>query len=346
MILSKLKLENFRNHLQLEQELGLLNVIIGRNGSGKSNILEAIFVLSSCRSFREEDKKNLVNFESAFARVSSGDLEVFIQKEPMLLLRSRERGVNRKQSDYIGLLKSVVFSPETISLIGGAPKQRRRFLDLMISQGNREYLRALIGYEKVRHERNSLLQQVAEGKSKANELDFWDNELVKFGQIILFERQNAIECLNKQLDSLYRTISGKETETLSIQYENSCTGEEMRTKIEKNRQREIWAGHSLFGPHRDDLIFLLNTYNVNNYASRGETKSVVLALKIAELNYLATDQAERPILLLDDLFSEFDEIRRGHLSEIMKDFQTVITTTDRAQFSKKLLNQSLIIEMS
>ena len=340
-MLKNLKLENFRSHKKFELELAEITALIGENGIGKTNILEAIGLLSFCRSFRDDDKKNLVHFESAFARVCGDDLEIFIQKEPILIFQSKENGVKKKQSEFIGNLRAVVFSPESLLLVTGGPSVRRRFLDIMISQKNRDYLRSLIKYEKVRTERNSLLKRICEGRAKENELDFWDLELVKEGSIIAENRAKVIEDFNKILGPLYNEIAG-DGDKLQIDYPLKYTPETFAALLKENRRYDILSARSNIGPHRDNYSFLLNGHDMANFASRGEIRSAVMAFKIAELQLL-TEKNSKPLLLLDDVFSEFDTDRRAHLGKMICQYQTVITTTDKEHLSVELLKKCKVI---
>jgi len=183
-MLKHIELENFRNHQKFRADLNNTSIFIGLNASGKTSILEAISLVSSGRSFRTDDKKNLVNYNTDYARVVVDTLEIFIQKNPRLLIQAKRAGVKKKLSEFIGTLQSVVFSPETIDIIIGAPADRRRFLDIMISQSDKEYLQALSQYTKVRRQRNGLLELIKQGRAKISELDFWDIELEKYGRII------------------------------------------------------------------------------------------------------------------------------------------------------------------
>jgi len=327
-MIKRIKLENFRNHPKFELELASVTAIIGKNGAGKSNVLEAIHLVSTCRSFREDDKKNLVMIGNSFARVRADDLEVFIQSIPMLLVRSKEKGVSKKQSDFIGRVKSVIFSPEMILLINGSPRLRRRFLDIMISQRERHYLKEIMAFDKVRSERNSLLQKIFDHHAQVDELAFWTDEFVRLGRSITERRLAAILEINKRLSRLYQSVSGESSDSFEIEYLRSAP-EGLAETISQNINREIRAKRSLYGPHRDDLVFHLNDKIMASFASRGECRSAILALKIAELEFLTID-GEKPLLLLDDLFSEFDIERRGHLSRLISDYQTVLTTTDRS----------------
>jgi DNA replication and repair protein RecF len=340
-MLRHLKLENYRNHCKFELVLDKVTVLVGKNGVGKSNVLEAISVLSSCRSFREEDKRNLVNSDCAFGRVQGDNLEVFIQKEPISLMKVKENGIIKKQSAFVGLLKSVVFSPETMALATGSPKIRRKFLDLMVSQKDRDYLASLIDYEKIKVQRNSLLQRIRDGAAYEDELDFWDEGLVKEGKAITKKREQAISFLNNCIGEIYRNISGVSTDSLDITYQKALENLDL---LKENHQKEIWQGRTLFGPHRDDFLINLNNRSAASFASRGEARSVILALKMGELKFLDNEENE-PILLLDDVFSEFDEIRRSHLGKLISDYQTVITTTDKGYLSGWPMGQAKIIEI-
>lgn len=353
-MLKKIKLENFRNHKNLEIELKKTTVLVGKNGVGKSNVLEAVALLSYCRSFRDDDKKNLVLLGADYARITGDSAEIFLQRNPHFLFQAREKGVVRKQTDFIGRLRSVVFSPETMEIITGSPRNRRKFLDIMISQSDRQYLGALVRYEKVRLERNSLLQRIRQNLATVSELEFWDDELVKEGTVVTIARAKAVRYLNQKLSQLYSKISGR-TDLLDLDYIQSAGGDNFLERLKSNRQREIASGHTLIGPHRDDLVFLLNQCNMANFASRGEIRSAILALKIAELEFLAEintsstsskgTQSE-PLLLLDDIFSEFDPERRQLLCNLIESYQTIITTTEKEYLSKSLIKNAKIIEIS
>lgn len=361
-MLKKLVLENFRSYQKYLLDFEMLTVLIGKNGIGKTNILESISLISCGRSFRESDRSSLVNYHSDFARATAeivGEneaftLEIFISKVPRLIVKAKENGVPRKISDFIGKLPSVVFSPETIEIITGAPAERRRFLDIMLSQVDHEYLRALMDYSKTKRQRNSLLQRIGRGEADVHELDFWDSELVSSGKIIETKREQAIEFFSKIVLENYRTISADEAAGLQVKYIRKNSGD-LLEDLCNSREREIAYGGTIYGPHRDDLQFVLNGRNMANFASRGELRSAILATKIAELKFIekirekSPDKFEikvKPILLLDDVFSEFDEFRRTHLGEIISNYQTIITTTDREYLSRELVEKVKIVELN
>lgn len=352
-MLRELTLENFRSHRKVSFELTQTNVFVGRNGIGKTNILEALAMLAHGRSFREEDKRSLINFESNYARIKAGELEIYLENNPRLKMLAKNKGVGRRLADFIGLLPAVVFSPETVDIITGAPKDRRRFLDILISQTDREYLKALSFYTKARRQRNRLLQIIQEGKAGESELDFWDKELSNHAAIINSKREELLVYLADNISDLYKEISGKLEKNLEIIYHQK-SGDDLETKLRENKAREIAIGSTIYGPHRDDLEFRLGGKNMANFASRGELRSAILALKIAELNYLenvfrgskvSKPVVDSPILLLDDIFSEFDEERRRHLSSLISNYQTIITTTEKDQINDLLNDNINMIEL-
>jgi len=413
-MLKHIVLENFRNHKKFCADLNNTSILIGLNATGKTSVLEAISLVSAGRSFRTDDKKSVVNLASDYARVTlwchpheDGDplivdsrlrhaerglrgngrteLEVFIQKNPRLLMQAKERGVKKKLSEFIGTLKSVVFSPETIDIITGAPAERRRFLDIMISQSDKGYLRALSEYTKVRRQRNGLLEMIKHGRSQESDLLFWDKELAKQGIIITQKRIEAVEFLNMTLSKTYQEISGPirhsrpdrestdrsgkllvdprlrgddkkdrtKDQSLVLIYHNS-SGDDLAEKLRHNRAREIAYGATIYGPHRDELEFGLNNTNMQEFASRGELRSAILALKIGEIKFLGqeankTSSLEQkpasPILLLDDIFSEFDAERRSHLNRLILQYQSVITTTDKEHLTEEIFKKAKIIEL-
>lgn len=352
-MIQHLKLENYRNYDKFELDLEKTTVLVGLNGVGKTNVLEAVGLLSFGRSFREEDKKNLVKFETDYARVTGDDLEVFLQRNPRLLMAAKERGVRKKMADFIGTLLTVVFSPETIEIITGSPLERRRFLDVMISQTDREYYLALSAYHKVRKQRNHLLQRIGRGEAGEQELKFWNDELCKSAAIINVKRVNAAKFINELLPALYAKIAGEKGDNFSIVY-LSKSGDDLAKKLAENWMREVAYGATIYGPHRDDLEFYLGTRNMANFASRGEIRSAILALKVAELEFLekhVNDRADReekfasPVLLLDDVFSEFDQERREHLGGLILKYQSLITTTETEHLSAELMKKAKIIEL-
>lgn len=353
-MLRRLSLTNYRNHSKFELELSEITVLVGKNGAGKTNVLESIEILSSCRSFRGDNRLDLIKFDSDYTRVVGDELEVFIQRTPRLLFQVKERGIKRKVADFVGLLPSVVFSPESLEIIIGDPKERRRFLDIVISQKDHKYLRALQDYKKVLTQRNSLLKllqtdgvhstrSARSGQVDESQLDFWDVELVVASKIITDGRRQAVNDFAAMISGFYQTISGQKKSVVELIYHAKAEGD-FAAKLLSKRGIDIAVGLTTSGPHRDDLQFKLNNLEAEKYASRGELRSIIIALKMAELNYL--ENGSKPILLLDDIFSEFDVDHREHLYKLIKNYQTVITTTDREHLSPELLTKASVIEVT
>jgi len=350
-VLRHLSLTNYRNHTKFDLELSEITVLVGKNGAGKTNVLEAIELISSCRSFRGDNRLELIKFGQDFARVVGDELEVFIQRSPRLTFQVKERGIKRKVADFVGLLPSVVFSPESLDIIKGEPKERRRFLDIVISQRDHKYLRALQDYKKILTQRNGLLKilqgegahSTSSGRVDSSQLDFWDDEAAVAAKIITDARKQAALDFSAKINGFYQTISGLKKSIVKIIYHAKAEGD-FAAKLRAKRGIDIAAGLTTSGPHRDDMQFKLDCLEAEKYASRGELRSIVLALKMAELKYL--ENGTPPILLLDDIFSEFDADHRAHLYHLIENYQTVITTTDREHLSAELLTKARVIEVN
>jgi DNA replication and repair protein RecF len=286
-------------------------------------------------------------------RVRGDKLEIFVSRSPRLILKAKINGVAKKAADFIGHLPAVVFSPETIDIISGSPGERRKFLDIMISQIDKEYLISLMNFKKIRQQRNSLLQKIREGLGATNELEFWNGEFVRESKTISTKREEAIKFINDNLPAIYKEISGKETDCVKVEYIKNYEGD-LRGKLAQSLNRDIAYGGTIYGPHRDNLEFKLNGRDMANFASRGEAKSAILALKVTELNFIEKaiknrrnfdEEISEPVLLLDDIFSEFDADRRAHLAKIIERYQSIITTTDKEHLSADLLETAKIIEL-
>lgn len=345
----KLLLKNFRSHKKFELEIGAITVLVGPNGVGKTNVLEAISFISAARSFRVEDKRNLIKSDADFCQIKLGDLETIVSKVPRLVATFKINGAKKRLYDFVGELPSVVFTPESLAIVAGAPVERRRFLDTLLSQVSKKYLKALLEYRQVIQRRNRLLGMIADGQAEARELDFWDEKLCAAAAIIVQERQDLEKFLSSHLPDLYKKISAK-SEKLKIIYKCQMESPSIE-KLQQKRVIEIAARTTIYGPHRDDLIFLIDNKEASNFASRGELRSIVLALKLAELKFLAkmknsgNESKVLPLLLLDDIFSELDKYHRQQIYELIKSYQTVLTTTDLEHLSPELLREAKVVEL-
>lgn len=364
MKILSLKLSNFRSWADYQLDFSDVTIFIGPNGIGKTNIMESVYLASTGRSWRTSHDNEMTNWGQDFSRVTidiekennDHKLELFWSTGEKLIKQLKINDVKHRLIDLLGVVPAVLFSPETIELLNGAPALRRRFLDILLSQTNRQYALNLLEYHKVLRERNKLLSILKNRKGKADpsrlgsqaeadELDFWDGKLVELGIDIISARQEAINYFNKSLSADYEKISGK-PQKLVLRYKASVDPARFAEILIANREREIEQASSAYGAHRDDFLFILDSREVAEFASRGEFRSVILALKMAELEYLSYKIGEKPILLLDDIFSELDADRRMHLAKIVSGQQTIITTTDLDHIEKGLRAKAKIIDLS
>jgi DNA replication and repair protein RecF len=252
-----------------------------------------------------------------------------------------------------------MFTPQDIGLVTGSPLLRRRYLDVTISQVDHQYVRTLAHYNKVLLQRNSLLRQVRDHHARADQLEFWDEEMVKSGAPLLLRRRRAVEELGELAEGFHRQLTGT-SERLRMLYRPSLDVEGVlngvadvmadptptvarafREQLHRGRGREVAQGMSLLGPHRDDLVFLIDQVNVNLYGSRGQQRTVALSLKLAESSFLQGHAGEKPILLLDDVLSELDEPRRNFLVDTIHNGQQVLVTgTDTHAFPPAFLERA------
>lgn len=356
--LSKLSLFNVRNHHEQTFELGPLTILVGPNGSGKTNVLEAISVVSTTRSWRVKRESELVLWGEEFARIVAGPVEVVISPQPYRKTFWVD-GVRTKLKDVVGTVKTVLFQPDDIAIVAGAPADRRHFLNVLLSQHSHEYSSALLEYAHVVVQRNRLLKRVRDEAAHPDELAFWDDELVKLGAVLWAERAGFLAILGERLPAAYREISGDKREVRVRHETKPHDPERLAEELAAVRDREVILGQTLRGPHRDDLHFLFDDHPAMEAASRGEIRSLTFAIKMIELEYLASRSAAAApapvssqeaaydvILLLDDVMSELDEKRRARLVEAARRTQTIVTTTDLDDIPATLLEGATIIDFT
>ena len=353
-------------------------LVQGGNGQGKSNLLEAIYILAIAKSPRASSERDLIHLsatpEEAYAQVSatvregSEDLRLRMDYQAVqpagdanndagTTVRKgiRVNGVPRRASDLVGQMTAVLFSADDLELIYGSPSTRRRYLDILISQLDREYLRTLQRYQKVVYQRNHLLRMVREGRSSVEELGFWDDELVHEGSYIISTRSRTVRTLSDLAGPVHRELTAG-TEQLDIAYLPSiyivtdspteAVSESFRASIDDRRERELAQGVTLSGPHRDDLQFHINGMDAGAFASRGQSRTAVLAMRLAEAGHLAEHRASGPIVLLDDVLSELDVARRAHVLDRAAAYeQCFITTTDLKYIEERFLSRMAIMKI-
>ena len=356
MYLSKILLQNFRSYPnQLFEFDPKLNLILGPNGSGKTNILESIFFLASGKSFRSSSQSKLINWDSYFSSVraklvdnqkETNEIEVRIAKDPASLTNSISRKfliqkVEKPRKKYLGVIKTVVFHPEDIRLITGSPTRRRDFLDNIFSQTEWRYTSSLAQYHKALKHRNELLDQIRLNLATASELFYWDQVLVKNCKILHDFRIKFVKSAN----SFFANHSDSQINTISLNYHPSVLTED---KLKKNYDLDLRRGHTQAGIHRDDFsfdnsIFPSTDKNLAFWGSRGQQRLAVLALRLAQINYLEETYSDRPILLLDDIFSELDPEHQQLVANVCQEYQTIFTSSDPE--SIKFLSDSKIIQL-
>ena len=384
MILTNLTLVNFRNYAHLEMGFprGVV-VLAGSNAQGKSNLLEAIYYLATSRSYRGAGDREIVNWEAdspavmrlqASVRRKQGNVRIEIAVHTATAMdyaaqplpgeeagafladhisrkRVRINEVVHRVRDLVGQMTAVIFAPEDVELVSGAPVLRRRYLDILNSQLDPAYLRALQRYHRILVQRNHLLRHMRGRPDRAGELVFWNNGLVETGSYILLQRERAIGQLQGIAHQLHLQLTGGHEE-LSLSYLPSIGRAEaepqsqeaaFREAVAKMQSREIAQGVSLVGPHRDDLRFLVAGKDVGVFGSRSQQRTVALSLKLAETEFMRRVRDDSPVLLLDDAFSELDAARRHHLTEFICRYQQVfITVTDLDRLEKDLLERAIL----
>ncbi len=332
-MISKIKLTNFRNFKERIFSFSSdITVILGPNASGKTNVLESLFLLSTGKSFRARVEEEMVKYEDDVARVigkMSGEerLEVVLTRglidigksSPEKVARKRllVNGVSKRLVDFAGNLKTTLFGPWDMDLVTQSPSLRRKFLDSALSLVDREYRRASLSYEKGLRQRNRLLFRIREEGLSRAQLLFWDKLLIKNGDYISRAREEFINFVNQ--------TPGLNSQIFKLEYDKSAISE---GRLEQYAEEEIAAATTLVGPHRDDFAFKIEERDLARFGSRGEQRMVILWLKLAELSFVESKAGERPTLLLDDIFSELDHEHREIVMKVAEKQQTIITTAD------------------
>lgn len=320
-MIKNLKLTNFRNFIKKQIDFtDGINVINAENAQGKTNILEAICFLSSGKSFKAQKESECIKHDEQIARIKEGELEVVLTKDVEEWPKKRLliNGVPKRLIDFAGNIKVVLFSPQDIDLVIGSPTLRRKFLDTVLSQVDREYRRAVGSYEKGMRQRNRLLLRIREEGASRNNLLFWNQLLIKNGNYITKLREEFIDFVNN-LDKC------------NLKYDYSAISE---SRLEQYKNEEVASATTLVGPHRDDFVFLQNERDLASFGSRGEQRMEILWLKLAELAFIEEKTSVKPILLLDDIFSELDHMHRKVVMTTFNNHQVIITSADEHNLPK------------
>ena len=359
MIINSLKLKNFRNYEDLNIKFNeKLNIIIGNNAQGKTNILEAIYYLSITKSNFSINDKNCINKNKLFSKIIGNIKDINGNKQLQILINDngKKLEINNKEikrhSEYIGNLKVIIFNPDDVRLIKETPSNRRRFINIEISQLYEKYINILNEYNLVLKQRNEYLKIIKSGKFDEVYFDILNDKLIDLSYEIYKYRIDFINHLNKYISDTFKDIS--DYEGLSIKYlpnvdinDFSKIKKIMAEKLKSNFEREVFMGNTLIGPHRDDFSFKLDDNDLLIYGSQGQIKMAILALKLAEINVFKDICGEYPVLLLDDLFSELDVEKRNKVINFLnRDIQTIITTTDLKNIDKRLIRKAIIFKIA
>ena len=398
MHIDHLSLTNFRNYARLELSLPARSPIVlhGANAQGKTSLLEAIYYVATARSPHTSTDRQLIHWRAEddpipFARLSAevcsrSDTHTRIEMTLMLeraegapngagrLRKSiRLNGLEKRVMDIVGLINVVLFLPQDLTLVEGAPADRRRFMDHTLGQVDAAYLEAVDLYERVLPQRNALLRRIAEKRGKPSELDYWDEQLVRAGSIIIAGRQRFLRELEVNAQREHYQLTGRR-ETLTLRYQPSFLptfagdgqlsfavpgldlhrdldpaqiAPQFAAQLKAELDESVMRGATLCGPHRDELRLSINERDAGLYGSRGQARTAVMALKLAELAWMRDRIGEYPILLLDEVIAELDAQRRAYLLDRIDGVtQTLVTTTELDIFTEDFLKRATVWRVS
>jgi DNA replication and repair protein RecF len=352
MAIVSIRLQNFRSYVDdsFEFEPGV-NVVVGPNGSGKTNLLEALLVVATGSSYRVTDE-DMIQFDKSWARV-----DVF-HNNINRTLKIEQDGVRVTKSyvfddkpskilSFQNTLPVVLFEPNHLQLLHGQPDLRRKYLDDLLEKTTPSYKTLMKHYKRALSQRNALLK--AYKKPTQDQLFIWNIRLSELGGAVVKERVQLIEKNQQELPSLYNDIAGSAHKTIQISYATKLRLDNYETALlqalEGAYEKDTIRGFTTYGPHRDDFLVCFNDHPAEDVASRGETRTALLALKIFELQLLEERSGQKPLLLLDDVFSELDGKRRHQLTDHLQKYQTFITTTDADVVVQTFLNNCKVIPL-
>ena len=317
-----------------------INIIYGDNAQGKTNILESMYVCATSKSHRGSKEREIIRFDNDESHikvnVKKNDMNYRID---MHLKKNKPKGIAvngipiKRAVELFGILNIVFFSPEDLNIIKNGPSERRRFIDMELSQLDKIYLDCLINYNKVVNQRNSLLKEYAfSGREDIiSSLDIWDMQLVKYGNDVIKSREKFVKEINDLVKSIHTKLSG-DREQLEIIYEPCVKEQDFESELVRVRDRDLKFKCTNIGPHKDDMCFLINGMDVRKYGSQGQQRTAALSLKLAEIELVKQIIHDTPVLFLDDVLSELDSRRQNFLLDSIGNIQTMITCTGLDEF--------------
>lgn len=355
MNITKLELMNFRNYKkQIFDNFSNLNIIIGKNGIGKTSIIEAIYLGSLAKSFKTNNEQLIMRNNSEFFRIKiyyfdygpKKNLEVFYDKDGKKTKINSK--IQRKLSEFISQYRVIILSPDELKLIKSSPNTRRNYINIQISQLHKEYLHFLNNYNILIKNKNDFLKKLMFNSNLDKRyLDILDEKIVEEGMKIYSYRKKYIDMINDYINDIFTNY--QQNSKVSIKYISDYEvddKEKLLNILKKNRNKEINIGMTAFGIHRDDYEFIQNGNNAKEYSSQGIQKLIVLAMKLSEVQIFVKKYEIYPILLLDDLFSELDEKNRNNIFKSLDSkIQVFITTTDLKNINKRIINKAKVFDL-
>lgn len=341
MIIESVDLQNYRNYEFLNMTFdNKINIIYGDNAQGKTNILESLYVCATSKSHRGSKDKDIIRFGNDEAHI-----KVMVKKHgmnyrlDMHLKKNKTKGIAvngipiRRAVELFGIINIIIFSPEDMNIIKNGPSERRRFMDMELSQLDKIYLSNLVNYNKVVVQRNKLLKQLqfSGDSGLVDMLDVWDMQLVRYGSEIIKRRMDFIDNINSIIQPVHSKLSGNK-EILNLRYIPCTTTDNFKDEVIRSRERDIKFKMTNVGPHKDDVAFFINDKDVRKYGSQGQQRTCALSLKLAEIELVKKVINDTPVLLLDDVLSELDANRQNFLLDSIGNIQTIITCTGLDEF--------------
>lgn len=333
MNITNIKLQNYRNYENLEIDLeNGLNLFVGNNAQGKTNLLESIYVSSHGKTYRTSKDQELIKFGADFLsieiKMDKADREENIK---IRITNNKEKIIEinnlkiKKLSDLVGYIKVITFKPEDLLLIKEGPNNRRKFLDSEISQIDTYYMQNLQKYNRALLQKNNYLKNTRD--INVDELSIWNSQLATYGSEIIKIRRKFIEEINELINPIHRNITS-EKEIIKMIYEENVSEDNILEKLEKSISQDIKYKSSQLGPHRDDFSFTINDIDVKKFGSQGQQRTSILSLLFSQIELIKNKTGELPILLLDDVLSELDEKRQMKMIEYINRMQTILTCTE------------------
>lgn len=341
MRIKSLKLRNYRNYDILNLDFDeAANIFYGDNAQGKTNILEAVYLTGTTKSHRGAKDREMIRFGC-----DESHLETIVEKNgidyqiDMHLKKTGSKGIAinkipiKRASELFGIVNLVFFSPEDLNVIKNGPSERRRFIDMELSQLDKVYMNNLSNYNKIVNQRNHLLKEMAFGEKTSLEstLDVWDMQLVHYGNKIIERRTEFIQEMNEIISSIHKKLTG-DREDIKVIYEPHNGRLSLEDALKKNRERDLRLRSTSTGPHRDDICFMTGDLDIRKYGSQGQQRTAALSLKLSEIEMVKRAIHDTPVLLLDDILSELDKHRQNYLLDSIHDIQTLITCTGVDEF--------------